>query len=293
MNLLFLLVFREIGFESPSTQSTQRVRISPMEAQTRRYSNKMMTKRYRSEDLVALFREQTVATLADCKRVLGTHTEMTVFRKLREIGGRSSYSHRGKYYALEESLVFDEGGLWSFESVRFSKYGSLLATAEAWVHRSPAGYFARELRDLLQVSVKEALLTLFRRERVAREKRFGLYLYCSADSAIRRRQLLQRAQASPTVLIPGFAGVEAVPDEVKAAIVLFVSTLDEKQRRLYAGLESLKLGRSGDRKLAELLCLDVHTVARGRRQLLTQDFEVDRVRKAGGGRKSVEKKRRQ
>ena len=66
--------------------------------------------------------------------------------------------------------------------------------------------------------------------------------------------------------------------------------LDEQQRRLYAGLESLKLGRGGDRGLADFLDLDPHTVARGRQQLLAQDVEVDRARKAGGGRKPVEKK---
>jgi len=32
-------------------------------------------------------------------------------------------------------------------------------------------------------------------------------------------------------------------------------------------------------------------VARGRRELLAQDVEIDRVRAAGGGRKSVKKKR--
>jgi hypothetical protein len=66
--------------------------------------------------------------------------------------------------------------------------------------------------------------------------------------------------------------------------------LDEKQRRLYAGLESLKLGYGGDRRIAGFIGLDPHTVAKGRRELLEQDFEVDRIRKAGGGRKPVEKK---
>jgi hypothetical protein len=60
---------------------------------------------------------------------------------------------------------------------------------------------------------------------------------------------------------------------------------------LYAGLESLKLGRGGDRQLADFLELDPHTVARGRQQLLAQDVEVDRARRTGGGRKPVEKKR--
>ena len=78
---------------------------------------------------------------------------------------------------------------------------------------------------------------------------------------------------------------------MKASLVLFASLLDEQQRRLYAGLESLKFGRGGDQKLAELLQLDAHTVARGRQQLLAQEVEWERVRKPGGGRLPAEKKR--
>lgn len=84
----------------------------------------------------------------------------------------------------------------------------------------------------------------------------------------------------------------ATPEELKAAIVLFLSLLDEKQRRLYAGLESLKSGYGGDQRIAEILGLDVGTIAKGRRQLLEQDIAVGRVRRGGGGRKAVEKKRR-
>jgi hypothetical protein len=86
--------------------------------------------------------------------------------------------------------------------------------------------------------------------------------------------------------------LEVAPEEVKAAILLFYSLLDEQQRRLYAGLESLKLGRGGDRQLADFLDLDPHTVARGRQQLLAQDVEVDRAPRAGAGRKHVEKNAR-
>ena len=82
-----------------------------------------------------------------------------------------------------------------------------------------------------------------------------------------------------------------MPDELKAAIILFFSLLDEKQRRLYAGLEALKIGHGGDQRVADLLGLDVGTVARGRRDLVEQDTEVERIRRSGGGRKRVEKKR--
>ena len=58
--------------------------------------------------------------------------------------------------------------------------------------------------------------------------------------------------------------------------------LDEKLRRLYAGLEALKSGRGGDARIAELLGLDSTTVARGRRELLNQGVEVEQVHKIRG-----------
>ena len=57
---------------------------------------------------------------------------------------------------------------------------------------------------------------------------------------------------------------DLMPDQLRAAIVLFASLLDERQRRLYAGLESLKCGWGGDARIAGLLGIDPGTVARGR-----------------------------
>ncbi len=85
--------------------------------------------------------------------------------------------------------------------------------------------------------------------------------------------------------------IELLPDELKAGIILFYSLLDEKQRRLYAGLEAAKLGHGGDRKIAELLQLDPHTVSKGRQELFGGSIDRSSVRSPGGGRKRVEKKR--
>src|ERR1035437_9218428 len=82
-------------------------------------------------------------------------------------------------------------------------------------------------------------------------------------------------EACPTV--PDASVLAVSEDELKASILLFYSLLDEQQRRLYAGLESLKLGRGGDHQLADFLDLDPHTVARGRQQLLAQDVEVGQL----------------
>ena len=246
---------------------------------------------YRSDALRALLLRNQVATLDEMKQALGNPVDVTVFRKLKPLGYLSSYSHRGRYYTLREIARFDDLGLWSQADVWFSRFGTLLATAEAFVNRSPRGYFADELARSLHVEVHDALHQLTQLHRVTREMVSGLYLYTATDRTIQRGQLLTRrtVEALPTVPDPSLLTVSEA--ELKASILLFYSLLDEQQRRLYAGLESLKLGRGGDHQLAGFLDLDPHTVARGRQQLLAQDVEVDRARRTGGGRKPVEKKR--
>ena len=253
----------------------------------------MRTESFHAADLAKALRGSKIATMPELKKALGTGVDVTVFRKLRQLGYRTSYSHRGSYYTLDETAQFDQNGLWSFQSVWFSRQGTLLDTAQALVENSLAGHFAEELDHLLHVGTKEPLLRLVQLERVAREPVAGLYLYCSINPVLRERQLLARRvlQTEPN-LASGLAPDEAVSDELKAAIVLFSSMLNEKQRRLYAGLESLKLGFGGDQRIAEFIGMDPHTVAKGRRELLEQDLAIDRIRKAGGGRKRLEKKHR-
>lgn len=77
--------------------------------------------------------------------------------------------------------------------------------------------------------------------------------------------------------------------EVHAQMNFLMSTLDERQRRLYAGLEASKLGHGGDRHIAAITGLDVKTIAKGRQEL-AQAEASERVRSTGGGQLRVEKK---
>jgi len=73
---------------------------------------------------------------------------------------------------------------------------------------------------------------------------------------------------------------------------LFLSRLDEQQRRWYVALEADRLGHGGERLLAQITGLDETTLRRGREELATGLAErpTDRVRLSGGGRPPVEKK---
>jgi hypothetical protein len=120
----------------------------------------------------------------------------------------------------------------------------------------------------------------------------GRFLYVAIESVQRRRQSLARRSARAVPVAVHSAALELSPDELKAAILLFYSLLDEQQRRLFAGLESIRVGHGGDTLLSDFLGLDVHTVARGRQQLLDQNVVNGRSRRAGGSRTATEKKRR-
>jgi hypothetical protein len=247
---------------------------------------------FSTEPLLRLLRAKKIATLPDLQHALGSQVPLTVFRKLKELGYRTSYSHRGRFYTLDRIARFDAQGLWSHDSVWFSRDGTLVDTAEAFVNRSSSGYFVAELEAALHVSVQDPLLKLAGQQRISRQLVSGLYWYCSSDATVRQRQLQARQAgfSAPSVSDTVLAA-ESVSDELKAGIILFYSLLDEKQRRFYAGLEALKLGRGGDRRIADLLGLDPHTVAKGRQELLRQEVQRERVRQAGGGRKPTEKKR--
>jgi hypothetical protein len=73
---------------------------------------------------------------------------------------------------------------------------------------------------------------------------------------------------------------------------LFLSRLNEQQRRWYVALESKRIGHGGDRMLSTITGMNVETIRRGRRELDAsfQGIPPDRVRQRGGGRPPVEKK---
>ncbi len=83
------------------------------------------------------------------------------------------------------------------------------------------------------------------------------------------------------------------PDQDRHRLMnLFLSRLDEAQRRWYVALESARVGHGGARLLAQITGLDEKTIRRGRKEVAGSlaDVPVKRQRRPGGGRPPVEKK---
>ena len=259
-----------------------------------KWANSLIMKKakYSIQAIEEFLKQHKIATFEQLQTALGNPARCTIFRKLAELKYLSSYSHRGKYYTLRSIARFSSLGLWNYRSVWFSRFGNLLDTAEALVQQSEAGYTAAELKEVLHVKTKHALTQLVRSGRLQREPFDSIYVYLSGEDHTANQQRkaqkvhLKSSSASLMVVNPDLAAEEA-----KATVLLFCSMLNEQQRRLYAGLESLKLGHGGDAYIASLLGMDPHTVARGRQELIHGDLSRDRIRAEGGGRLPQEKKR--
>ena len=247
---------------------------------------------YNSDLIVEYFKKYDVATIQQLKNILGTSVVMTIHRKLQQLNYITSISHRGKYYSLLENANFTEKGIWETNSIIFSRHNTLINTVGYFIDNSYAGYSAMELQQELNLRVKEALLHLINNKKIIRDRINKVFVYFSNDRKKNRQQRLNRnKQLSQYALNLKHINEDALAHELKAAIIIFFSLLDEKQRRLYAGLESLKIGRGGDAIISKLLELDPHTIARGREELLEDNIDDGRTRKKGGGRKSVKKNR--
>jgi hypothetical protein len=164
-------------------------------------------------------RRNKIADLPELKRVLGTDTDLTVFRKLKQLQYLASYTHRGRFYTLAEIVRFDDRGLWSHEGVWFSRYGTLLATLETFVQQSANGYYAHELAAALHAEVQQSLRHLIEQQRLARMEVDGQFLYTDIESVPRRKQLLARRSAHAVPVAVHSADLQASPDELKAAIL--------------------------------------------------------------------------
>ena len=231
-----------------------------------------------------------IATLDQVKNKLKTMVSKTVRRYLKELEYFSSYSHNGKHYSHKRFAIFDTNGLWTFRGIHFSTYGNLIDTIENFVSNSESGYNSSELQKRLQVKVSDTLLELIKNKKITRKKIDSKFYYFSNISAIQKAQLLLCRSKVEINFGTQMNKEKMHSGKIKQGSALFFIQLDEKQQRLYSGLESALLGYGGDKIIAKTLGLDPHTVSRGRREILSGDFEKKNIRRKGGGRKLIKKK---
>lgn len=174
----------------------------------------MSTQKEASRTLTALIERRRAVTLEEVLSVLQAGSRMTAFRRLREVGYLSSFTHRGSYYTLMGLPDFDAQGLWFHEGIGFSRAGTLKETVVRLVGAAPGGRTHHELEALVRVRVHNTLLGLVEEGRLGRVRIAGHYLYVSAEEGLGAEQMACRSA------LVAEAAIAALPTEVIIAVLV-------------------------------------------------------------------------
>jgi len=138
------------------------------------------------------FQKHKVLRIEDLFKVIGTVSRRTVNRYIKELEYLTSYTHKGRYYTLQETAEFDAHGLWHYADIGFSRHGTLYDTITYFVDHSEAGMTSNELKSESHTEVKYALLDLVEKEKLSRVKPSKVYVYLSSDPTKAQKQIQYR-----------------------------------------------------------------------------------------------------
>ena len=148
-----------------------------------------------------LLQSKTVMSLKQIRHKIPDRPRSSLFRDLKRVELLTSYSHAGQYHALKSMVKFNPNGLWFYEQVSFSKYGTLKNTLVEIISNSPAGMTHKELKTLLRIQVQNALTHLIKtrllQRRLLSEK---IFVYLSNDDLQAQEQWKKRLELNENAL---------------------------------------------------------------------------------------------
>ena len=148
-----------------------------------------------------LLQSKTVMSLKQIRHDIPDRPRSSLFRDLKKIELLTSYSHAGQYHALKSMVKFNPNGLWFYEQVSFSKYGTLKNTLVEIISTSPVGMTHKELKTLLRIQVQNSLTHLIKTQllqrRLLSEK---IFVYLSHDDPQAQEQWQKRLELNENAL---------------------------------------------------------------------------------------------
>jgi len=134
------------------------------------------------------FRRQVVITIDQLVELL-TCSVITARRRLNNWRTYTSINKNGRYYTLPQIPVFDENGLWRYQTVLFSKHGNLTKTIVELIRTSQKGLSAVEIAGIVDLTPNSSFLSRIKNvPGVRREKHQGRFIYLSERPEIYSRQ---------------------------------------------------------------------------------------------------------
>ncbi len=173
--------------------------------------------------------KRTALSLNQLRSALNNRPRSSLYRDLKKLDLISSYTHTGQYHALNESARFDKNGLWFFQDVGFSQFGTLKNTLVQMVSHAPLGMTHKEIKLMFRIEVQKPLTDLVKSNKISRQRLpSSIYVYLSAERYKSENQFQQRLAVNDHA-----ADVTLPPENIRIEILVKViqtpdRSLDEK-----------------------------------------------------------------
>lgn len=122
---------------------------------------------------------------------------ITLRRDIVQLKGITSYTHQGQFITIPGIPVFDEIGIWFYNDIGFTKYGSSLELIINIINKREKGITKELLEEIIGIKISQQIQVLLRRNKLNRVKVGNKYCYISeklAKNKIQRIKLLDTNQ---------------------------------------------------------------------------------------------------
>ena len=153
-----------------------------------------------------LLQSKKVMSLKQIRHEIPDRPRSSLFRDLNKVELLTSYSHAGQHHALKSMVKFNPNGLWFYEQISFSKYGTLKKTLVKIISNSPTGMTQKELKILLRIQVQNPLTHLIKTHVLQRRSLADqVFVYLAHDDSMAQTQWQKRLEIneiSVTMTLP-------------------------------------------------------------------------------------------
>ena len=107
---------------------------------------------------------------------------ITTRRQLKKWWAYTSFNMNGRYYTLPGIPRFDENGIWKYQGIFFSKYGTLTQTICQLIGRSETGLSAKQIAQVVEVASNSSVFSRLQSvPGIRRERQHRRFVYFSDE----------------------------------------------------------------------------------------------------------------
>jgi hypothetical protein len=145
-------------------------------------------------DAIKRFKKLKVITIEQLVGLLESSV-ITARRQLKKWRAYTSFNMNGRYYTLPGIPRFDETGIWKYQQILFSQYGTLMQTISQLIGRSETGLSAKQIAQVVEIAPNSSVFSRLQSvSGIRREKHQGRFVYFSKERYQEQKAALYHPQ---------------------------------------------------------------------------------------------------